>query len=68
MPHEGNEKSQKELQKSLHHIGYGSEKIILEGDFNFPGWNWKNNTLKNAFSHNNIGTSEKSWMTKIYNK
>ena len=44
-PHEGDEKSLDELQKSLSRLGDTDQSILLGGDFNFPGWDWKNKRL-----------------------
>ena len=44
-PHVGDENSLQELDKSLSVINPAHD-ILLGGDFNFPGWDWKNKTLK----------------------
>ena len=44
-PHIGDENSLQELDKSLSLINPAHD-ILLGGDFNFPGWDWKNKTLK----------------------
>ena len=44
-PHVGDENSLQELDKSLSLINPAHD-ILLGGDFNFPGWDWKNKTLK----------------------
>ena len=40
------EESLKELTKSLDRLADKSEGILLGGDFNLPGWNWKDKQLK----------------------
>lgn len=44
-PHVGDENSLQELDKSLSLITPAHD-ILLGGNFNFPGWDWKNKTLK----------------------
>ena len=50
-PHENDEESLNELEKSLARLSQ-QHNIILGGDFNFPGWDWKTNTLKPCTLHN----------------
>ena len=45
-PHVGDENSLQELDKSLSLINPAHD-ILLGGDFNFPGWDWKNKNLQN---------------------
>ena len=45
-PHEQDEDSLMELEKSLDRLHGDNDHIILGGDFNFPGWDWKNNRTK----------------------
>jgi hypothetical protein len=45
-PNEGDEASIDQLEASLLRIGNRDENILLAGDFNFPGWNWKESKLK----------------------
>ena len=45
-PNESDEHTLHELETSLSRIGDHGEQIILGGDFNFPGWNWKEYALK----------------------
>ena len=44
-PHVGDENSLQELEKSLSLLNPAHD-ILLGGDFNFPGWDWKNKTLR----------------------
>ena len=39
-PHEGDEASLTELAHSLSRLG-PTHTVVIGGDFNFPGWNWK---------------------------
>ena len=45
-PHEGDEQTLTELETSLARIGNHGEQILLGGDFNLPGWNWNDYSLK----------------------
>ena len=48
-PHEGDEDSLNELEKSLDLLNK-DHHIVLAGDMNFPGWDWKNQELKSCNS------------------
>ena len=45
-PHEGDQATLSELETSLARIGNHGEQILLGGDFNLPGWNWQDYSLK----------------------
>jgi hypothetical protein len=45
-PHEKDEESLAELEKSLQRLGSNTDNVLLAGDFNFPSWDWKSKTLK----------------------
>ena len=45
-PHSNDEISLTALDSSLSRIRNHNEQIILAGDFNLPGLNWKNNAIK----------------------
>ena len=45
-PHEQDEDSLTELEKTLDRLHEYNDLIILGGDFNFPGWDWQNNCTK----------------------
>ena len=45
-PHERDEESLDQLTQSLQRLGKNSEHVILGGDFNFPGMDWKNGGIK----------------------
>ena len=45
-PHEKDELSLDELQKSLNRLGETDQNILLAGDFNLPGWDWSENTIR----------------------
>ena len=47
-PNEGDENSLDQLEASLLRIGNRDENILLAGDFNFPGWDWKESKLKHC--------------------
>ena len=46
-PHEGDQDSLMELQQSLSRLDKGHHMLIA-GDFNFPGWDWKNLQVSNC--------------------
>jgi len=39
------------LDTALHRLSGGTGPILLGGDFNFPGWDWTNHTLKPNCPH-----------------
>ena len=46
-PHEKDEESLHEMEISIQRLNK-HHNIILGGDFNFPGWDWKNNILEDC--------------------
>ena len=55
-PHEGDEQSLLELEGSLSLLreqDHQHHHIFLGGDFNFPGWDWSNHTVKHC-NHPNL--------------
>jgi hypothetical protein len=54
-PHVSDEESLTELEESLSRLeGKANQPIILAGDFNFPGWDWKNNQVKTNCPYPNM--------------
>ena len=47
-PNEKDEHSLDELEKSLHQLGERDDGVIIAGDFNFPGWDWKQSEMKSG--------------------
>ena len=47
-PNEKDEHSLDELKKSLHRLGEHDDGVIIAGDFNLPGWDWKQHEMKSG--------------------
>ena len=53
-PKESDEESLLELENSLAKLRSKHENVIIAGDFNLPGWDWKNNLVKSDCNYRSL--------------
>ena len=53
-PHEGDEDSLQQLEDSLVKLKQKHENVLIGGDFNFPGWDWKNKIIKQGCRYRSL--------------